>query len=301
MLKICQIKRFLLKTTPYFVSFGVGVFFFVFSNKFNENFENLFLSLSASFISIPLIYLFYKLTKNISQRKLNKEIFDYSKMKIDKEILSITEVLFKIMYPYDKQRFNLDAIDKFLSFNLDDLKENFRNNKYLGFQIFKRLDFTQNRFQEILENPFLLDRLADQQIQSIILIIKKLRRIESLRDKNIHKKNNKKESDSYKIVSGKEINPDNTKYPNRLLLLKHIENDKHFVQDFGDFKEGNKSKLLNYFTVKESYVEVYAEKVFDVVSEINKWINISGGEIIIDTKEFKIKKGSMRIKEQQKQ
>src|SRR6056297_3006874 len=282
MLKICQIKRFLLKTTPYFVSFGVGVFFFVFSNKFNENFENLFLSLSASFISIPLIYLFYKLTKNISQRKLNKEIFDYSKMKIDKEILSITEVLFKIMYPYDKQRFNLDAIDKFLSFNLDDLKENFRNNKYLGFQIFKRLDFTQNRFQEILENPFLLDRLADQQIQSIILIIKKLRRIESLRDKNIHKKNNKKESDSYKIVSG-------------------IENDKHFVQDFGDFKEGNKSKLLNYFTVKESYVEVYAEKVFDVVSEINKWINISGGEIIIDTKEFKIKKGSMRIKEQQKQ
>ena len=91
--------------------------------KLSENIKSLFLGVSAAFFAIPLIYLFYQVAQNLSKKRLNKEIFDYAKMQIDREILSIINQLHKIVYPVEEREFSTTGIKFFLSIEKEDLKE----------------------------------------------------------------------------------------------------------------------------------------------------------------------------------
>jgi hypothetical protein len=158
---------------------------------------------------------------------------------------------------------------------------------YIGFQIFKRWDFSENKFNDILENPYILNKLEDNQIIAIIQIIKSLRSLELLHKEESIYKNNLEKVQNHKIISGKELNENNTEHPERLVLLQNIKNDKFIVQDFGDFKNKNRDNLLKLFSVKDKHVESYSRVIFRIITKINKWIEVSGNEFIIDSKMFK--------------
>jgi len=59
------------------------------------------------------------------------------------------------------------------------------------------------------------------------------------------------------------------------------------VADFGDFPLYNVEKLLYYFTINDSYLEGYAESIIQVIMEINRWLDLTGREFIIDNKMFR--------------
>jgi hypothetical protein len=280
-------KQFLLKILPYIASITVGAMLFLISGNLVGDLKVLFLSLSASFWSIPLIYLFYNLTKKISQKKLNKEVFDYAKVKIDTEILSILNKLLKVVYPYKYHDFSFSGINNFLSLDQEQIENMLSEYNYIGFQIFKRWDFSENKFNDILENPYILNKLEDNQIIAIIQIIKSLRSLELLHKEESIYKNNLEKVQNHKIISGKELNENNTEHPERLVLLQNIKNDKFIVQDFGDFKNKNRDNLLKLFSVKDKHVESYSRVIFRIITKINKWIEVSGNEFIIDSKMFK--------------
>lgn len=99
-------KKVLLKSLPYLAAIITGEFFYFLANKMDPNYYDLFINISAAFFAIPLLYFFYETAKSFSHKRLNREIFDYAKMQIDRELLSILNQLQKIVYTLDRKDFS---------------------------------------------------------------------------------------------------------------------------------------------------------------------------------------------------
>jgi len=274
-----------------------GLIFFLGSIRLAEDFKGLFLNIAAAFLAIPFLYLIYELAQKFSQKKLNKELFDYAKMQIDRELLSIVNQLTKVVYPYEKQNLSFGGIQKFLSQSSSQIRDVIGNGDYLGFQILKNWSISEKNLHSILENPFILHRLEDDQIISVISILKELRSIESIQ-KNVTDLyvNIEKKLKNYKITSGKEISDRNIDYPDRYLLLRHLKDDKYQVTDFGDFAPYHVGDLLNIFRFNKKYLEDFSDSISDFIKRINEWLDLTGTEFLIDTKMFRL---GMKITEEQ--
>ena len=82
-----RLKKNLLRVSPYFTAILAGFIFYLVGLKLGGNIKNLFTNISAAFFVIPLLYMFYQVAQKLSKKRLNKEIADYAKMQIDREIL----------------------------------------------------------------------------------------------------------------------------------------------------------------------------------------------------------------------
>lgn len=281
-------KRNFLKVLPYLASIGAGSLFYFIGLELGGDIRVLFTGISAVFFAIPFVYLFYQRAYNASQKNLNKEILDYAKMQIDRSVLSIVNQLQKLVYPLEKGGLSSTGASEFLSLGKEEFHEILSKNEYLGFQVFKSWEVTEENLHETLKSPFILKGLENDQLISIISIIKSLRYLEVIQKKEGLYTSTDKETTSYKVVYGKELSEENIKLPNRYLLLKDLGDNKSLVADFGDFPLYNADKLLRVFTVNERYLEVYSGAVFELVTEINKWVDLTGGEFVIDTKMFRL-------------
>lgn len=283
-----KIRKTFLRVFPYLTSILAGLLFYLIGIRLNENFKGLFVSISATFLAIPFIYLFYQVAQKFSKKKLNKEISDYAKMQIDREILSIINQLSKVVYPLEERDRTLKGIDNFLSIKGGNIKENISKKEYFGFQVFKKWDVSESNLHEILRNPYILSKLEDEQIIAVIQLIKSIRQLEQVQKiKDLYIKTDKTAS-SFKIVSGKDLNERNVEFPDRYLLLKGLGDKKFLVLDFGDFPQYSIDKLLQIFKIADKYIDIYADAIFDLISEINNWVNLTGEEFLVDTKMFRL-------------
>jgi hypothetical protein len=282
-----NIRKTFLKVFPYLSSISAGVIFYLLGTQ-SKDFKDLFVNISAAFIAIPFIYLFYKIVEKYSKKKLNKEIIDYAKMQIDREILSLINQLSKIVYPIEERDFTLRGINKFLTLKRDDLKKIISKREYIGFQVLKKWLVIEDNLHEILKNPYILDKLEDEQVIAIIQLLKSIRYLEQLQKiKDLYVDTGEKTS-SFKIVNGKDLNEENAKFSDRYLLLKDLGNNKFLVADFGDFPRYNIDKLLRIFKINSKYIDIYIDAISDMITEINNWVDLTGGEFLIDTKMFRL-------------
>ena len=142
--------KYLLKILPYIFAFCFGLVLYLIATKLNEEAKSLLINISSAFVAIPLLYLIYELTQQASKKRLNKEIFEYAKMHIDREILNICHQLIKLIYPYERQNKSFEGIKLLLNLSKDDIKREFENNEYVGFQVQKNWYFSENKIQELL-------------------------------------------------------------------------------------------------------------------------------------------------------
>lgn len=91
-----------------------------------------------------------------------------------------------------------------------------------------------------------------------------------------------------KVVNGQQLGPYNTDFNNRFLLLKDLGSDNFTVLDHGDFPKFNQDKLLSFFIFNNSNLDIYIESLMDIMLEINKWFDLTGNEIIVDSKRFRM-------------
>jgi len=280
-------RNVFLKILPYLSSIFAGVFFYLLAIEVGQ-FRDLFINISAAFIAIPFIYLFYQIAEKYSKKKLNKEIIDYAKMQIDREILSLVNQLSKLLYSLEGRDFTLEGIKKFLSLKKSDIKKIIFKKEYLGFQVLKKWDIVENNLHEILKNPYILSRLEDEQVIVIIQLLKSIRYLEQIQKiKDLYVETEKKAS-SFKIVSGKNLNEKNVEFPDRYLLLKELGNSKFLVVDFGDFHQYNVNKLLKIYKINKNYADMYVDVIFDIINEVNTWLDLTDREFLIDTKMFRL-------------
>ena len=281
-------RKLFYKILPFAVSLIAGLFFYLLGLQLNSDLKVLFQGISAAFFAIPFLYLFYELAKEFSNRKLNKEIHDYLKMQVDREILSIINQLTKIVYDYNTQDFSSKGTSNFLNLKEDELKTLVKNQKLTGFQVLKNWVSSEGNLQELLKNTFVLTKADNDQIISMIRVIKAIRNIEQVQGIDDIYIENGEISKEYKIVHGLDINEKNTEYPDRYLLLRKLEADKFRVQDFGDFPKYKVKNLLKYYVLNEKYLDIYSETIYELVKEINIWLNLTGHEFLIDTKMFRL-------------
>lgn len=286
-MKIAANKIKALKALPYFVSILMGLVLFWLSTQFAEsNMQTILLSMTSTFLAIPLIFLFYEVIRKFSDRKLNSAIFEYAKWKVDSELLSISMQLTKRICKIESEK----EEDNRLGFydSLENLVKKIKGREFIGFQIFKEVHFDETELNKLLENPFILSKLGNEEIILIISIVKGLSRFSNI----IHQKDifvsTGKKSNSFKIIHGEKINTKNSDlFPERYLILKKIDKEKGFVFDFGDYKYENLDRLLNYFTISNEYLNDYCKIVFQLMRDMEKWYRKTGNKIIIDSKNFK--------------
>lgn len=278
-------KKVGLQLLPYAASILAGFIFFIVGLNLSESIKDLFINIGATFFAIPFIYLFYQMSYNYSQKKLNKEIFDYGKMQVDIEITSIMDQLVKMICNSEESS-SLKDLGDFFSLKTEDIELIVSNNKYIGFKIFKNWTIVENNLHEILKNPYILERLENEQIIAIIAIIRQLNNLRILQLKKDLYVDTKEICESYKIVAGKEISKEN-KHPERYFLLKNTESPKigkpqFFVSDFGDFHSQDIEKLLKFFVLNKNYLTSYSKVVFHLTHEIYNWIILTGDELILN-------------------
>jgi len=284
-------RRILLRVFPYVASVLAGSLFLLIGLRLSDNIKGLLTSIAVAFFAIPLIYLLYQVAQNLSQKRLNREIFDYAKMQIDREILSTINQLLKILYPLEEKHLSQAGVSRFLSLGEDDLKRILSENEYLGFQVLKDWEATEESLHEILKNSFILKSLKNDQIISIISIVKSLRHLQGVQKGAGLYARTEKEATSYRIVAGEQLNRDNIRFPNRYLLLRDLTDSKYILVDFGDFHPYNIDKLLQVFVVDHRFIGIYGGAIFDLLREINNWINSTGREFVVDTKMFRLGHG----------
>jgi len=282
-------KKKSLKSLPYFAAIITGGIFYFLAISLDERFYDLFINIAAAFFAIPLLYFFYETAKSFSHKRLNKEIFDYAKMQVDRELLSILNQLQKIVFTLEEKDFSNEAVNKFLSFKKEDLENQLKANKYLGFQVFKHWEVSEKGLHDLLKNPFILEKMEDEQIISVVSILKSLRDVEAFLKIDELYIETEEAAKGYKIQSGIEMNPENKKFPDRHMLLKHLAEDRFVVYDFGDIPKYNLEKCLKYYKIDNRLVNYYAEVIFDLLKDVNCWLDATGLEFIIDTKMFKIR------------
>lgn len=282
-------KKTFLKSLPYLIAIITGGIFYFLAIGLEQKFYDLLINIAAAFFAIPLLYFFYEIAKSFSHKKLNKEIFDYAKMQIDRELLSILNQLQKIVYTLEEKDLSNEAINKFLTLQRNQIADQMKKNNYLGFQIFKHWEMSEKGLHELLKNSFILEKMEDEQIISIIKILKSLRALEAIQKvEDIYIYTNQK-AKGYKIQSGIEMNPENKKFSDRYILLKYLTDDRFIVYDFGDIAKYNLEKCLNYYKINNKFMIPYSAVVFDLLAEINNWLNITGNEFVVDTKMFKMR------------
>lgn len=289
MIKIYDmLKKRIFKILPYASSILFGVLCYIISNRTENTISELLINLSATFFAIPLIYFFYEIAKKYSHKKLNSEIIDYAKMQIDRELLSIVNQLHKIVYSLENREFSNFTINLFLLLKKEEIQTQLKQNKYLGFQIFKHWEVSEKELHALLKNPFMLEKLEDDQIIAVINIIKSLRYLEMFVKLDMLYRETNEIASGFRIKSGTEMNSENSVFPDRYLLLKQLTENEYKVVDFGDLHKYNIAKCLKYFKVNEDFLVNYSEVILHLLNNINSWIASTGSEIIIDSKIFKI-------------
>lgn len=282
-------KRIFFKSLPYLGAIITGGFFYILANKINSGYYDLLINVSAAFIAIPFIYLFYETAQSFSTKQLNREIFDYVKMQIDREIMSILNQLQKIVYTLDERIFTTKSITNLLDIKRKEIRNKIAQNKYIGFQVFKTWEVTEDALHDILKNPFILEKLENNQVIAIIKILKSIRHLESIQKINGLYMDTIEKAEGYKIQNGIELNSKNP-FPQRYLLLKHLEKDKFIVWDFGDIPKYNIEKCLNYYKINPEILDAYSEAIFELLEAINWWLEETGNELVVDTKNFKLQR-----------
>lgn len=284
-----KFRKYCLIVLPYLVCLISAYVFYILGTKFNSDFKGLLQGIAGTFLSIPIIYLIYELSKIYSQQRLNKELFDYAKMQIDRDVLSIISHLMKATLSYEEISISPKNINTFLSLSKNDLISTLRTNDYLGFQVFKNWEITENNITKIMENSFILQHLDSDQLIVIITLLKEIRTFEfmpeKVQDLYIATGNTTKK---YMIKNGANLNSRNKEFPDRYLLLKHLEHNEFIITDFGDFALYQKEKLLQIYKVNDKYLYEFASSFHSLISVINDWVALTGHEFIIDTKMFRL-------------
>ncbi len=282
-------KRILLIIAPYSACLIAGLALYAIGIKLAEDLKALVLNIAAAFLAIPFLYLIYELTQKASQKKLNKELFDYAKMQIDREILSIINQLTKIIHPYEARNFSCDGISSFLSTEKDKFRDILEKSEYLGFQVFKNWSISQKNLSSILQNPFILQRLDNEQSMSVVMLLKKISLFETMLKEvgDLYLVTDVK-AHGFRVQAGREISERNLEYPDRYLLLRHLKDDDYLVADFGDFAPYQLNNLLKVCKVNGKYLENYANSIYGIVFRINQWLKSTGNEFVIDTSMFRM-------------
>lgn len=211
---------------------------------------------------------------------LFNELEDYFKRNIDTEFLTIINHLRKIVFETCDKNLLVDT-EKLLNIKKEELLENIRNRKILGFHIFKNFNVNSNTIKKLSDSVVSTNHFPKDKIVVLLKFLEWANWYNNFTNDRTHKNLfvEKEESNEFKIIKS-----NGTNLPNRMILGKIIDDNHFFVYDFGDIIYKARIEKSNYyFEINTQFIEEYANLLYNFIIITNEWLDKTGGEFIIDT------------------
>ena len=192
-------------------------------------------------------------------------------------------------------QFNKKKVSKKYAYNLilhytkDELVTELFEKNILGFQLFKDNLPHLTEFIDFYNNQVYLNFLNDREkrtLAKIILQFKDLQKI--IADKEIYEQG--KLENGLGIIDAHKMNSENP--PESYILMEKLKDGKGVVMDSGTFKKYQIPSLTYQHRIKANLVNVVASKIFELATEINEWIRITGDYFIFNTRHLDEKNNS---------
>jgi len=232
--------------------------------------KSVLLNIFSSSIFFFLAYLFYDLIRQAMINKEKKYLFDYIKNKISNDVFVALYFLKKIIHGYNLDTNTLENIFSTVNYSKKEIYNSIKNQNYLGFQILKNTDEVRSLFHDTLNDNLVLKYSSHVDSISILRIANNLARLESTLKNEINFTNCAESGVEFKVVNGKDINPENEE---KFLLLKKTAHPERFVvYDSGFFEKDKIENLLKRYVLKEEPVKEISEVLFETFALMKRWL-----------------------------
>ncbi len=293
-----------------FVGFGL---FFISDIYLKDNIQGLFINISATLISIPIVFIVYEIWQEKTHRKLNESVYSFAKNEMIQNLLKIKEQMkffmegafvyfgnndividdedignIKLTMREKNQIENIDEEefenneDDIYSFEKDTIVPLIYDNRYLYFQILDLdISFLVEDMEKVLNNSFIMERLDDEKTQIIVHLIEALKMLDSFI--NLH-------DDLFLKTDIKIDNMEIEKIDKNIYQLVYKEKDYKQILEIKEiFHKTKVDKLSKVYIINPDYCAVFGDLVHEVLDCIKNWID-SGESIFVDYATAKIGK-----------
>lgn len=243
--------------------------------------------------------------KNVVAKKIEKaiqemhqkgilidKILDFLKKEIDQEILGIVSHFIRFVNKSGAKSDFFRDIQEFLNYRHLDILELLEDKKVLGFYILKSFHEYEQKIHSFVNQAMSSQYYNREVLNSLIDIYEWFAAYDSTRTRYFSKlfiQLEEKEESLFVINSSKVAHGD--KFPDRYFLMKRINEKESQICNFGDFYPGNISSLTTYHNFNKEYLGKFVDIIQLLIKSINKWIELTNKEIIVDfVKSFRIKK-----------
>lgn len=293
-----------------FVGFGL---FFISDIYLKDNIQGLFINISATLISIPIVFIVYEIWQEKTHRKLNESVYSFAKNEMTQNLLKIKEQMkffmegafvyfgnndivtddedignIKLTMLEKNQIENIDEEefenneDDIYSFEKDTIVPLIYDNRYLYFQILDLdISYLVEDMEKVLNNSFIMERLDDEKTQIIVHLIEALKMLDSFI--NLH-------DDLFLKTDIKIDNMEIKKIDKDIYQLVYKEKDYKQILEIKEiFHKIKVDKLSKVYIINPDYCAIFGDLVHEVLDCIKNWIN-SGESIFVDYATAKIGK-----------
>ena len=293
-----------------FVGFGL---FFISDIYLKDNIQGLFINISATLISIPIVFIVYEIWQEKTHRKLNESVYSFAKNEMIQNLLKIKEQMkffmegafvyfgnndividdedignIKLTMREKNQIENIDEEefenneDDIYSFEKDTIVPLIYDNRYLYFQILDLdISYLVEDMEKVLNNSFIMERLDDEKTQIIVHLIEALKMLDSFI--NLH-------DDLFLKTDIKIDNMEIEKIDKNIYQLVYKEKDYKQILEIKEiFHKVKVDKLSKVYIINPDYCAVFGDLVHEVLDCIKTWID-SGESIFVDYATAKIGK-----------
>ena len=293
-----------------FVGFGL---FFISDIYLKDNIQGLFINISATLISIPIVFVAYEIWQEKTHRKLNESVYSFAKNEMTQNLLKIKEQMkffmegafvyfgnndividdedignIKLTMREKNQIENIDEEefenneDDIYSFEKDTIVPLIYDNRYLYFQILDLdISYLVEDMEKVLNNSFIMERLDDEKTQIIVHLIEALKMLDSFI--NLH-------DDLFLKTDIKIYNMEIEKIDKNIYQLVYKEKDYKQILEIKEiFHKIKVDKLSKVYIINPDYCAIFGDLVHEVLDCIKNWID-SGESIFVDYATAKIGK-----------
>ncbi len=165
-----NIKNLGLRLAPYLISIASGAIMYYFSHLYfsDQEFSGLLMNISSTLLSVPIMFIFYELVNKICTQNINNSlnkslIFEVNYIMTD--LIKIFQSMCGVDGVVDEERlYSLLSFDKkFIEDNLN-----------LSQDLFKQIAEEKEKLFKLTHGNFNLSVLSDQQIKSLMAIIRNI-------------------------------------------------------------------------------------------------------------------------------
>lgn len=282
----------ILKHFPYAVAIIAGLFFYLLASMTTGNFSGLILNVSASLITIPIVIFVYEAIKEKIAKESNKDLSDYVKMNIDREILALLNRVSPLVIGSPTP--GLNKVLKLLSMNEEKMRKTLDSYSPMAYYLATDWGYSEDQIATLLANELVYNNLSVDERNAFIRLIKAVRTLEYATDPQFYKKDGEI-NPKYTIIKGSEIDQV-TKFENRYLLMaKTKKSDGLAVAAFNDIKSGKYNiDLLTPMKPNNDGQELLLSCVVEILECVSAWTHSRGNDFLIDSRNFKMKRSRLK-------